>query len=85
MKHTYIPLDIAYIAPDKTVVSTATMKPFDETNTPSKGSSQYVLEMKEGTLQRLGIQKGTKIDIPASVKAQDPPPPTPGMGGGFGG
>lgn len=89
MKHTYIPLDIAYIGADKAVVSTATMKAFDETNTPSKGPAQYALEMKTGTLARLGIKKGTKIDIPASVQAQDTPMGGPGMGGfpggGFGG
>jgi len=82
MKNTYIPLDIAYIGSDKTVVSTATMKPFDENNVPSHGAAQYALEMKVGTLSRLGIQKGTKIDIPDSVKSQDQaPPPQMGMGG----
>ena len=84
MKHTYIPLDIAYIGADKVVVSTATMQPFDEKNTPSNGKSMYVLEMVRGTIQRLGIQKGTKIDIPPTVVAQDPPasvPPQMSLGG----
>jgi uncharacterized membrane protein (UPF0127 family) len=82
MKHTLIPLDIAYIGADKKVVSTATMKVLDLTNLPSHGPAQYALEMKVGTLQRLGITKGTEIGIPASVKAQDPPQQqNPMMGG----
>jgi uncharacterized membrane protein (UPF0127 family) len=76
MNHTYIPLDIAYIGPDKKVVSTATMKPFDLNNTPSGGSAQYALEMKVGSLSRLGIRKGTAIDIPPSVKSDVPAPQT---------
>jgi uncharacterized protein len=73
MKHTLIPLDIAYIGADKKVVSTATMTALNEKSTPSHGAAQYVLEMKVGTLSRLGIQKGSEIGIPSSVKAMDPP------------
>ena len=80
MHNTYIPLDIAYIGSDKVVVSTATMKALDETNVPSHGKAQYALEMKTGTLQRLGINKGTRVEIPDSVKsAPQAPPPGGGM------
>jgi hypothetical protein len=84
MKHTIIPLDIAYIGADKKVVSTDTMTALNEKSVPSHGASQYVLEMKVGTLQRLGIQKGTEIGIPASVKDMDPPRQNP-QGGMMGG
>ncbi len=89
MKNTYIPLDIAYIGSDKKVVSTATMQPFDEKNVPSHGLAKYALEMKVGTVQRLGIQKGSEINIPDSVQSQDqsqgPGGPPGGMMGGPGG
>ena len=69
MHNTIMPLDIAYIGSDKVVVSATTMKPLDESNVPSHGKAMYALEMKKGTIQRLGIRKGAKVDIPADVKA----------------
>lgn len=69
MHNTLIDLDVAYIGKDKKVVRATTMKALDETSVPSQGPSMYVLEMKAGTIQRLGIKKGDSIDIPASVKA----------------
>lgn len=69
MHNTYIPLDIAYIGQDKNVVSTATMQPLQDKNYPSDGKAMYVLEMKEGTLRRLGIGKGTHVEIPDTLKA----------------
>jgi len=69
MHNTLMPLDIAYIAKDKTVVSATTMQPMNDKNVPSNGKAMYALEMKKGTIQRLGIHKGTKVEIPADVKA----------------
>ena len=69
MHNTIMPLDIAYIAKDKTVVSATTMKPLDESNVPSHGKAMYALEMKKGTIERLGIKKGTKVEIPSDVSA----------------
>lgn len=69
MHNTVAPLDIAYINAKKVVVSTAHMKALDETSVPSGKPAQYVLEMKAGTLERLGIKAGSKVEIPESVKA----------------
>lgn len=69
MHNTIAPLDIAYIDSKKVVVSVAHMKALDETSVKSAKPAQYVLEMKAGTIERLGIKAGTKVDIPASVKA----------------
>lgn len=68
MHNTIMPLDIAYIAPDKTVVSATTMKPMDDSSVPSHGKAMYALEMKKGTIERLGIHKGTKVEIPPEIK-----------------
>ena len=69
MHNTIMPLDIAYIAKDKTVVSATSMQPLNDKNVPSNGKAMYALEMKKGTIERLGIHKGTKVEIPADVKA----------------
>jgi uncharacterized membrane protein (UPF0127 family) len=66
---TIMPLDIAYIAKDQKVVSATTMKPLDESTVPSHGKAMYVLELKKGTIQRLGIRKGAKVEIPSDIKA----------------
>ena len=69
MHNTLVDLDIAYIGTDKKVIKAATMKKLNDNTTPSGGPAQYALEMKAGTIARLGIAKGTRVDIPADLKA----------------
>ena len=71
MHNTLIPLDIAYIGKNGVTVSTATMKALDDTGVPSHGAAQYAIEMKAGSFRRLGIKKGVKFAIPATVVAKD--------------
>jgi len=62
MKNTYIPLDIIFVAPDSTIVSIAKdAKPLDESILPSKKPAQFVLEIKAGLADQLGIQKGDQL------------------------
>ncbi len=64
MKNTYLPLDIIYINKNKEIVSWAeNAKPLDETSLPSKLPAQYVLEIKGGLIEKLGIKKGMKVDF----------------------
>ena len=70
MHDTILALDIIYIKSDKTVDSIQLGKPYDETSLPSDGPAQYVLELKEGCAKKFGIKKGTKFEIPDSVKAK---------------
>lgn len=71
MENTLIPLDIAYMKPDGTIISTPTMKALDKTNVPSHGAAQFALEMKAGAFKRLGIKPGMKAVIPKDVKSDD--------------
>jgi len=71
MRNTRIPLDIAYLDANRTILNTATMKPFDEGLTPSAGPSKYAIEFKKGTFAKLGIKKGMKAEFPATVKSMD--------------
>ena len=62
MKNTYIPLDIIFIASNKKIVHIAKdAKPLDETTLPSKFPAKYVLEIKGGLSEDLGIKPGMKV------------------------
>ena len=72
MKNTYIPLDIAYLDVDGKIVKTYTMRALDiYTDYSSKLPAKYALEMKQGTMLKLGIVVGQKVEIPEKVKAKE--------------
>lgn len=71
MRNTLIPLDIAYVNGKKQIVTTASMRPLDETGVPSRYAAKYAIEMKAGAFKRLGIKAGMTVKIPESVKAKD--------------
>ncbi len=61
MKNTYIPLSIAFIAPDGRIVNIEDMKPQTEDSHWSKGPALYALEMKKGWFQERGIGAGAEV------------------------
>lgn len=64
MKNTKIPLDIIYIAEDKTIVSfQKNAKPLDETSLPSDAPAKYVLEINGGLSDEWQLEVGDKIDF----------------------
>ncbi len=69
MKNTVIPLDIAYISTDGTVVTTYTMTPMDDrpNNYPPSAPYRYALELNANKLSELGINQNDLIGIPSSV------------------
>src|SRR5690349_11692407 len=72
MKNTLIPLDIAYLDASGKIVMTYQMRALDiYSDYGSKYPAKYALEMKKGTLTRLGLKIGQKIEIPEKVKAKD--------------
>ncbi len=72
MMNTYIHLDIAYIGADYKIVKTWTMLAHDTTTDYSSiRPAKYVLEMKIGTLKRLGMKLGQTVSIPDKVKAKE--------------
>lgn len=61
MKNTYIPLSIAYIAPDGRIVNIEDMRPQSEESHWSKGPAQYALEMRKGWFAERGIGPGAVV------------------------
>ena len=69
MKNVIIPLDIAYIDSDGTIVSTYTMAPLDsrQGRYPSVQPVRYAIEVSANVWTRLGIEAGDQLVIPAST------------------
>lgn len=69
MQNTFLPLDIIYIASDGRVVHTVKGKPFDETPLPSPAAYQFVLEMRQGAAQKMGVKPGSRIEVPKNLQS----------------
>ena len=62
MRNTLVPLDIAYIAPDGTLLEVHAAQPRNETSIPSDSDRvQFVLEMRQGWFQRNQVKPGMQI------------------------
>ena len=61
MKNTLIPLAVAFIADDGSVVNIDSMKPQTLDGHCSEKPVRYVLEMNEGWFAKRGIKAGTKL------------------------
>lgn len=67
MHNTIIPLDIAYIRSDGTIVKTHTMQPLDERGYPSIEPARFALEVRAGQFAQWGIQAGDHVELPAEL------------------
>ena len=66
MKNTFIPLSIAFIAADGSIVNIEDMRPQTEESHWSRGPALYALEMKKGWFAERGIGPGAIVKgIPA--------------------
>jgi uncharacterized membrane protein (UPF0127 family) len=61
MKNTFIPLSIAFIAPDGRIINIDDMAPQDETLHWSRGPALYALEMRKGWFAERGIRAGDVV------------------------
>ena len=61
MKNTLLPLDVAFVADNGTVVNTRSMKPRALDAHCSQKPVRYVLEMNEGWFAKRGIAAGSKL------------------------
>lgn len=61
MKNTLLPLSIAFLDDDGTVVNIADMKPMDETSHCSDKPVRYALEMNKGWFAKRGVKAGSKL------------------------
>lgn len=74
MKNTIIPLDIAYVASNGTVVTIHTMAPLDDrpNQYPPSSPYRYAVEVHARRFADLGLKKGDKIEIPEAVLKRRP-------------
>ena len=61
MRNTYIPLSIAFIAPDGRIINIEDMKPQSDQTHWSRGPAMYALEMKKGWFAERGIGPGAVV------------------------
>lgn len=62
MKNTLLPLSIAFLADDGTVVNIADMKPQSLDSHCSTKPVRYALEMNQGWFAKRGVKTGSKLD-----------------------
>lgn len=63
MKNTYLPLDIAFMDHEGTVVNTERMIPLSLSTVSSSSPCRLALEVPAGTFDRFGVQPGSRIQI----------------------
>ena len=63
MKDTFIPLDIAFIDSDFTIVDIQQLQPLDETLVISKFKAQYALEVNRRFFEKAGLSVGDKFEL----------------------
>ena len=61
MKNTYIPLSVAFIDADGTIINIADMEPHSEQTHCSARPALYALEMTRGWFAERGIKPGVKL------------------------
>jgi uncharacterized protein len=68
MRNTLLPLSIAFVADDGTIVNLADMKPLSEDSHCSSKPVRYALEMNAGWFAKRGIGPGFKLGGPPFAK-----------------
>jgi uncharacterized protein len=61
MRNTLLPLSIAFIADDGTIVNVAEMQPKSDDSHCSVKPVRYALEMNQGWFSKRGLKAGTKL------------------------
>ena len=63
MANTYVPLDIAYMDEELTIVSILAMTPLDTNLYPSGAPAMYALEVNQGWFAAQGIEVGDRAEV----------------------
>ncbi|MBL8064781.1 MAG: DUF192 domain-containing protein [Chthonomonadaceae bacterium] len=72
MRNTLVDLDITYNDKDGKINTVLTMTKLDETTDySSKGPALTVIELRDGTAKKLGLEEGMTWEIPEWVVAKD--------------
>jgi len=78
MKDTVLPLSIAFIKEDGTIVQIEKMQPQDLTQVSSEEPVNYALEVRQGWFEERRLGPGIKAQLPEEIPPLPPPPPAPG-------
>ena len=62
MMNTFIPLSVAFLDEDGTIINIEDMKPHTQDSHPSAKPAKYALEMNLGWFAKRGIKPGAKIE-----------------------
>jgi uncharacterized membrane protein (UPF0127 family) len=78
MQNTILPLSIAFIGQDGTIVSIADMEPLNTDTVNAAGPYYYAIEANQGYYQAHNIKAGDKISLPVDVSVVVPGMPSVG-------
>jgi uncharacterized membrane protein (UPF0127 family) len=84
MANTILPLSIAFITADGTILDTLDMQPLDTSGVDPSGVYRYALEVNQGFFRAHNINPGDKMSVPVQVGASTEvviPPGMPIVGG----
>jgi len=70
MKDTKIPLSIAFVGGDGTILETQDMAPLSQELHRPAQAYRYALEVNQGWFARHGLGSGDRVEIPADVTAE---------------
>ena len=62
MMNTYVPLSVAFLDRDGTIINIADMQPHTQNTHPSQKPAKYALEMNLGWFGKRGIKPGAKVE-----------------------
>jgi uncharacterized protein len=68
MKDTPLPLSIAFVAEDGTILKIADLAPHDLESESSEHAVRFVLEVNQGWFAERGITSGTRISGPVFLE-----------------
>jgi len=70
MKNTKVPLSIAFIASDGTILETQDMEPLSKKLHRPARAYRYALEVNQGWFERHGLGPADRVEIPAEARGE---------------
>jgi uncharacterized membrane protein (UPF0127 family) len=70
MANTILPLSIAFIQADGTIIDTLDMQPLDTSGVDPSGMYRYALEVNQGFFRAHNINPGDKMQVPVQVDSE---------------
>lgn len=71
MKNTISALDIIYFDKDRKLINVGKGEPLNETSVPANADFKYVVELKLGTAEKMGLKPGDVVSFDKPVVGQD--------------